>query len=66
MKICREFIQLHLKLRKNARECTFLLAIDGATSRRNFLSALAETRPATVDRVAALKKDFSLRNRIAS
>ncbi len=43
-----------------AELCDFLFAIDGSPERSNFLSVLAETHPATVDRVAALRKDFDL------
>lgn len=43
-----------------AELCDFLFAIDGRRDRGNFLSVLAETHPATVDRVAALRKDFCL------
>lgn len=42
-----------------AELCDFLFALDGST-RGNFLSVLTETHPATVDRVAALRKDFGL------
>lgn len=43
-----------------AELCDFLFAIDSRRDRGNFLSVLAETHPATVDRVAALQKDFRL------
>ncbi len=38
--------------------CDFLTALDPTSTRGNFLSVLTETHPATVDRVAALQKDF--------
>lgn len=43
-----------------AELCDFLLAIDSSPERSDFLSVLVETHPATVDRVDALKNDFSL------
>lgn len=43
-----------------AELCDFLLIIDPSRTRSNFLSILTETHPATVDRVAALRKDFDL------
>lgn len=39
--------------------CAFLSAIDPSVTRSSGLSVLAETHPATVDRISALRRDFA-------